>query len=85
MRSLSATEANGYVTRGEFRQFERRMDDRFDGVNRKLDALHATVAEVVEQDEQGEWFGPRAWSSLRLLAPLLVGGGIAYLVSHFTG
>lgn len=84
MRPQPITNDSGYVTRGEFRQFELRMDDRFDGLGRKLDALHATVSGIVEEDDQAEWLGPRSWATLRIVAPAAVGGLIAWLVAHFT-
>lgn len=96
MSAQPYTHDAGFITRGEFRQFERRMDDSFvqlrqsmedshKQLGQKVDSLHATVAEIVEEDDQAEWLGPRSWMALRIVAPASVGGLIAWLVANFTG
>lgn len=75
---------DSYITRGEFHEFGKRMEFHFLAIDAKLEALHKAVSEVVARDAAGEWFGPRTWTMLKLAGPALIGGAIAYLVTHFS-
>lgn len=75
---------NGYISRGEFEQFALRMDDRFTTVLREIKAVRGDLNAVIHNDEQGEWLGPRAWVMLKVVTPAVLGGGIAFVVAHFT-
>lgn len=84
-------ETLGYVTSGEFRQFERRMDERFrsldarlGSLDSKLDVLGETVEAVIHEDHQEDWLGPRAQRVIAFLAPALLGGAIAIAVAYLT-
>ena len=76
---------NGYITRGEFVQFERRMDGRFDVLAVEITKLRADVLAIVVQDKQSAWFGPRIWLLFKLGTPAVIGALTAWLLTQQVG
>jgi hypothetical protein len=78
-----------YVTEQAFRQFEKRMDERWNVIEEKLEDIDGIVTVIAQANVARAWLGPRGLGAARtlwaLIAAVLVAVVAAVVTALLTG
>lgn len=76
-----------YVSADAFRQFEKRMDERWDRVEERLDAIGGEVTVIAQAQVAKAWLGPRGsrlvttmWALLATVVVAIVSAVVTFLL-----